>query len=172
MPSCQLGDDAETEILPLIVWPMSPRYHYRVGRKEEKQNSRGNLSPLCQPILPHLTCVLSWVQRHQYQHPAGTSDMKSNSFWPSHSSGSSLARSKPNSTTSDMSTSSSTGSKSMSPPAPPPWFPTLMAMAPLPPRLTGGTRSWFPPPRAEVPKPLGPPPAAGCPPAPAPARFW
>lgn len=113
----------------------------------------------------------SQSKRHRHQHPAGTSDMKSNSFWPSQSSGSSLARSKPNSTTSDMSTSSSTGSKSMSPPAAPPWFPTLMAMAPVAPRLTGGTRSWLPPPSAEVPKPLGPPPAAWCPPA-APARFW
>lgn len=106
------------------------------------------------------------------QHPAGTSDMKSNSFWPSQSSGSSLARSKPSSTTSDIRTSSSTGSKSIIPPAPAPWFPMLIPTPiPPPPRPPDGPRSWFPVPRGEVPKPLWAPPGAGCP-AEAPARFW
>lgn len=92
------------------------------------------------------------------QHPAGTSDMKSNSFCPSQSSGSSLARSKPSSTTSDISTSSSTASTSMSPPPPPTlWLPTPSPTPILPtppPRPAVGPSSWFPVPSGEVPKPL------------------
>ncbi|KAG9341650.1 hypothetical protein JZ751_018713 [Albula glossodonta] len=60
---------------------------------------------------------------------AETSEMKSNSFWPSHSSGSSLARSRPSSTTSDIRTSSSTGSESM---IPGPWVVPLEAICPGP----------------------------------------
>ena len=117
-------------------------------------------------------CCISKVFLFVYQHPAGTSAMKSNSFWPSQSSGSSFARSKPNSTTSDMRTSSSTGSKSIIPPAPELWLPMLMPTPiPPPPRPPDGPRSWFPVPRGEVPKPLWAPPGAGCP-AEAPARFW